>query len=113
VDWARKHAHYAGELTREAESRRHQRTHRLGRHPLYLRNVHLGVRAARGDPSRSVERLCLARGIRYAAELAKVMGLMRGGLWRRPQLSAGPPTRRVGAPGQFRCERSIRTADSQ
>jgi hypothetical protein len=93
VDWTRKHEHYVGPLTREAllaalddkaatlarhtGNRRHRRADRLGRNPFYLRAVHVGVCATRGDPSRSMERLCLARRVRHGAQLANVMGLVK------------------------------------
>jgi hypothetical protein len=58
------------------ESRQHRRADRLGRNPFQLCSVHVGVCATRVDPSRSVERLCLARRVRHAAQLANVMGLV-------------------------------------
>ena len=82
VDWTRKHEHYVGPLTREAllaaldDKERHLLAtletvdidaDRLGQNPFYLRAVHVGVCAARGDPSRSMERLCLACRVRHAA----------------------------------------------
>jgi hypothetical protein len=48
--------------------------------PFYLRAVHVGVCATRGDPSRSVERLCLARRVRHAAQLANVSAIDLGAL---------------------------------
>jgi hypothetical protein len=89
VDWTRKHDHYVGPLTRHAllaalDDKQRQLLATLeivdidapidwDRTPFTFA-LHVGVRATRGDPSRSVEHLCLARRVRYAAQLARVMG---------------------------------------
>src|SRR5437867_3772494 len=102
VDWARKHDHYAGPLTREAlvgalDDKQRQLLAiletvdinapiDLGRNPFHFFPLYLGVCATRGDSSRSVERVCIARRVRYAAQLAHVMGLVTQRDNRNPQL---------------------------
>ena len=82
VDWTRKHEHYVGPLTREAllAALDDKQRHLLAT----LQTVNIdapidwdGTRAARVDPSRSVEHLCLARRVRHAAQLANVMGIVK------------------------------------
>lgn len=93
VDWTRKHEHYAGPLTREAllAALDDKQRHLLAT----LETVDIDAPIdwygipftfalftwefvqPRGDPSRSVERLCLAGQFRHAAQLAHVMGLVK------------------------------------
>jgi hypothetical protein len=93
VDWTRKRDHYVGPLTREAllaalDNKQRQLLATLETVDIDARIDWDGTCftfalftwefvATRGDPSRSVEHLCLAGGFRHAAQLARVMGLVK------------------------------------